>query len=137
MKEEYFAKNPDLKRYCEELKVDSALSVMNLKEKSLMVSTIRSKWLQYLFQERENLTRIKETKQLILESKLKSSPNASVLRLKNEDTISQNDEKIQKLNKMQKCVETNIDFIEQARSQLAELNWQVKNSIELLKLELT
>lgn len=128
--------NEELNRYIAELHEDLELSVTNLKEKSLMMSTIRSKWLSYLFKEKENLSRIKDAKVKILSSKLNDkSNNSSILRLKNEDSIARNDETIQKLGKMQKVTESNIDFIERAMNILNDFVWQVKNSIELLKLQ--
>ena len=102
-----------------------------------MISTIRSKWLAYLFKEKENLTRIKETKSRIISSKLENkSSNPSILRLKNEDAIAKNDEKIQKLNKMLKITESNIDFIERAMNILNDFVLQIKNSVEILKLSI-
>ena len=127
--------NEELNKYIAELNEDLELSVMNLKEKSLMMSTIRSKWLAYLFKEKENLSRIKDAKGKILSSKLNDkSSNSSILRLKNEDTISKGDETIQKLSKMQKVTESNIDFIERSMNILNDFVWQVKNSIEIIKL---
>ena len=127
--------NDELNKYIAELNDDLNLSVMNLKEKSLMISTIRSKWLAYLFKEKENLSRIKDAKGKIITSKLNDKlNNESVLRLKNEDTITKNDETIQKLNKMLKITESNIDFIERAMNILNDFVWQIKNSVEILKL---
>lgn len=127
--------NDELNKYIAELNDDLNLSVMNLKEKSLMISTIRSKWLAYLFKEKENLSRIKDAKGKIITSKLNDkSNNGSVLRLKNEDAITKNDETIQKLNKMLKITESNIDFIERAMNILNDFVWQIKNSVEILKL---
>lgn len=127
--------NEELNKYIVELNDDLNLTIGNLKEKSLMISTIRSKWLSYLFKEKENLSRIKDAKTKIITSKAnEKSINSSVLRLKNEDNVSQNDETVKKLAKMQKITESNIDFIERAMNILNDFVWQIKNSVEILKL---
>ena len=58
--------NKELSRYIKELEEDVQLSVANLREKSLTCSSIRAKWLAYYYKEKENLTRIKNTKAKIL-----------------------------------------------------------------------
>lgn len=127
--------NKELKKYTEELRNDVELNVHNLREKSLMSSAIWAKWLQYLFHEKENLDRIIETKQKILKKKMvESNMSDSVLRVKNEDKITANDQNIQKLNTLQKITKDNIDFIERALNILANFGFSIKNTTEILKL---
>jgi hypothetical protein len=47
----------------------------------------------------------------------------SVLRLKSEDKISENDENIKKLNLIQKYTKDNIDFIERALTILSNFGF--------------
>lgn len=47
--------NATLADYIKELKEDVKLSEYNLREKSLMCSSIWAKWLSYLFMEKEHL----------------------------------------------------------------------------------
>lgn len=54
--------NSILNNYIRELDQDVKLTVMNLREKSLMCSSIWAKWISYLFLERENLQRISDAK---------------------------------------------------------------------------
>ena len=61
---------------------------MNLREKSLLCSSIWAKWLSYLFHEKETADRIAEAKQKIVQKKLACNNNKdSILRLKAEDKI--------------------------------------------------
>ena len=63
-----------------------------------MCSSIQAKWLSFLFHEKENLDRILETKQKLLKKKAAASKvNDSVLRMKSEDKILENDENMKKL----------------------------------------
>lgn len=127
--------NKELQKYTEELKLDVELNIHNLREKSLMSSSLWAKWLQYLFHEKENLDRISEAKQKILKKKLQTSNiSDSVLRVKNEDKIAMNDQNIQKLNALQKLTKDNIDFIERALNILSNFGFSIKNTTEILKL---
>lgn len=134
-KEVIIKENDILAQYIKELKEDTTLTQFNLKEKALLCSSIWSKWLSYLYKEKENLNRISETKQKILQSKIsKNTTNISSLRLKSEDKISENDETLKKLNLLYKKTQTNIDYIERALNILQNFTFSIKNSIEILKL---
>jgi len=126
--------NKELSKYIKELNEDLELTTQNLREKSLLISTIRSKWLSYLFKEKENLDRIKTTKTKII-SAHNSSTDKTVLRLKSETMFEENDERIKKLNELQKITTSNIDFIERAMNILNDFVWQIKNCIEVIKLQ--
>lgn len=127
--------NPDMNKYILELRDDLSLTQMNIKEKSLMVSAIRTKWLNYYFLEKDNLKRIKSKRESIIKSKLGTSANKSILPMKNTDSICQEDETIKKLDKMSERVRNNIDFLERAMNILNDFPFTIKNSIDLLKLE--
>lgn len=128
--------NKELTKYINELNSDVELSVSNIREKSLTCSSIRSKWLSYLYLEKENLERISLAKQKIIKQKSSQIANVdSVLRLKREEAIVKDDENIKKLNKLQELTKTNIEYIEQALDILANFSFQIKNTIEVLKWE--
>ena len=81
-----------------EFKDDVGLSMQNLREKSLMCSSIWAKWLQYLYKEKENLQRIADTKKKVMQRRMADSKNSdSVLRMKSEDRIMETDETMKKL----------------------------------------
>ena len=108
----------------------------NLREKSLTCNSIRAKWVNYYFKEKDNLKRIKTKKDEILKKKLASNPNkSSVLRMKSEDAISQNDEVIQKLNILHEMVKDNISFIEYAMNVLKDLGFTIKNTYDIIKMQ--
>lgn len=130
-----FKDNNQLNEYSQEFNNDLKLTITNLREKSLLLSTIRAKWLAYLYKEKENLDRIRTAKRNILDKKTNSTTPASVLKLKNENVISENDEKIQKLNSLQKITETNIEYLERCQNILADFGFYIKNTIEILKME--
>ena len=130
--------NKELSRYIKELNEDVKLDMYNLREKALMSSSIWSKWLSYLYKEKENLTRITETKSKVLKKKFSETKmKDSVMRLKAEEKIAESDETVQKLNKLQKITQDNIDYIERALTILSNFGFSVKNATEVIKLNMT
>ena len=129
--------NSVLTNYIKELNDDVKLTNFNLREKSLLCSSIWAKWISYLFLEKDNLQRILDAKQKIIKSKMASSKvQDSILKMKSEEKMSENDENIKKLNTLFKTTQDNIDFIERALSMLSSFGFNIKNSIEALKLQL-
>ncbi len=131
-----FHDNQDLNDYNRELNDDMKVTKMNIREKSLMVSSLRVKWLNYYFKEKENLQRIKKAKDKIIKSKIgNNNLSNSVLKMKSEDVLSGNDEQVKKLNEMSERVKTNIEFLERAMNILNDFGFSIKNAIDILKLE--
>ena len=104
-----------MSNYIKELNDDVNLTVANLREKSLLCSSIWAKWLSYLFLEKENLQRIANAKQKQMKKNASTiKNNDSVLRMKSEDKLNANDEILQKLSVLTKQTQDNIDYIEHA-----------------------
>lgn len=130
--------NKELTKYIAELAEDVKLDVYNLREKSLMSSSIWSKWLSYLYKEKENLTRIQDTKQKLLKKKMsENKAKDNILRLKAEEKILESDETMLKLNSLTKITQDNIDYIERALTILSNFGYSIKNVVEVMKLNMT
>ena len=127
--------NPDMTKYIRELKEDLILNQRNLKEKSLMVSALKSKWLNYYFLEKSNLKRIKNKRDEIIKSKLSSNVQKSILPLKNTEKIANEDENVKKLDLLNDRVKANIDFLERAMNIINDFSYSIRNSIDIIKLE--
>ena len=94
-----------------------------------------AKWLSYLYHEKENLDRINDAKQKIIKKKMSENKlQDSVLKLKSEEKIVQNNENIKKLNALAKQTQDNIDYIERCLQVLANFGFQIKNIVEVMKL---
>jgi len=130
--------NPVLANYIHELGEDVKLTEYNIREKSLMCSSIWAKWLSYLHLEKENLQRIAEAKKKILAKKMSSSKVIdSVLRMKSEDKIAENDETMKKLSTLSRQTQDCIDYIERALGILANFGFSIKNAVDVFKLQFT
>lgn len=115
------------------------MNEFNLKQKSLTCSSIWGKWISYLFLEKDNLQRISNAKQKMIKKKLdasRSSMQDSILKIKAEDKVIQNDEDISKLNILQHNTQECIDYIERALNVLSNFGFSIKNSIDVLKLQM-
>jgi len=130
--------NQVLANYIKELEQDVKLSEFNLREKSLLCSSIWAKWISYLFLEKENLQRIVDAKQKILKKKTSESKiQDSILKMKSEEKLAENDENIRKLNSLFKNTQDCIDYIERALNILNSFGFNIKNAIDALKLQMT
>ena len=130
--------NQILSNYIKEFNQDVKLNISNLREKSLLCSSIWGKWISYLFLERDNLQRILDAKQKILKNKSNNiKMQDSLLKMKSEDKILSNDENIAKLNVLQKNTQSCIDYIEHTLNVLNSFGFNIKNALEALKLETT
>lgn len=130
--------NVDLQRYIKELEDDVKLTEYNLREKSLLCSSNWAKWLSYLFLEKENMQRIADAKQKILKKKTATVKSTdSILRMKSEEKISENDETVKKLNLLSKQTQDKIDYIERALNILQNFGYQIKNVHDVLKLQMS
>ena len=130
-----FKTNDILTAYVKEFADDIKLTNFNLREKAMMCSSIWAKWLSYLYKEKENLARISETRQKVLKQKMAGmKTNDSVLRMKSEDKLAENDETLKKLKALEKKTQTNIDYIERALNILQNFTFSIKNTIETFKL---
>ena len=127
--------NPQLDLYQKELEKDVELNLANIREKSMFVSSIRAKWLGHYAKEKENLERIKRNKTKLMAVKTASAGQQSILRLKSDAILTEGDEKIKRLEELRKITEANIDYIEHVFNILDGFGFQIKNTIELLKLE--
>ena len=130
--------NPVLANYIKELSEDVKLTEYNLREKSLTCSSIWAKWLSYLHLEKENLQRISDAKKKILAKKMSSSKTTdSILKMKSEDKIVENDETMKKLAVLSKQTQDSIDYIERALGILANFGYQLRNVVEVFKIQFT
>ncbi len=128
--------NQVLANYIKELSEDVKLTEYNLREKSLTCSSIWAKWLSYLHLEKENLQRISDAKKKILSKKMASTKATdSVLRMKSEDKIAENDETMKKLAVLAKQTQDSIDYIERALGILANFGFNIKNCVDVYKLQ--
>ena len=98
-----------------------------------MVSSYQSKWIRYYFQEKHLNQKLKDAKLEYTKqhaNKLSFKPTQTVM-----PQIQDQDQNIMKLNNEIKNSELCIEFIEKSMAVLEKMNFQVKNVIDIIKLE--
>ena len=122
--------------YVKELKEDVEITVHNIREKAMMSSSIRSKWLNYYFVEKKNREKLRKVREEILKSYAKKDGfSDSVIKIKSEQALAKNDPRIAQIDLLTAQNKAVIEYIEMAMNILNDFGYSVKNAIEVLKLE--
>ena len=122
-----------LEKYIQEFDDDVKLTMTNVKDKSLLVTSYQSKWIRYYFLEKTIYQKLKDakveySKQFVNKIEFKQT----TLPLTTQSAI---DKKLVKLNNEIRNSEACLDFIEKSMAVLDKMNFQIKNVIDLVKLE--
>ena len=115
-----------------ELKEDLKLTLSNLREKSLTTSSMKAKWIGYMAKEKEALARLSSVRleyQKTLMSKMKGANAFDKLKNSNAE-----DETLKKIDATRKQIDLSLEVIAQAITSLSEFGYNIKNSIEVIKL---
>lgn len=118
--------------YANELKEDLDLTLSNLREKSLTTSSMKAKWVGYLAKEKDalqRLTALRAEYQRTLLAKNKGVNAFDKLKAANQD-----DPTIKKMDATKKNIELSLEIINQAITSLSEFSYNIKNAIEVIKL---
>mgnify|MGYP003292059359 CR=1 FL=1 len=119
-------------QYSNELKEDLKLTLSNLREKSLTTSSMKAKWIGYMAKEKEALVRLSSVRQeyqKTLMSKMKGANAFDKLKNSNAD-----DETLKKIDSTRKQIDLSLEVIAQAITSLSEFGYNIKNAIEVIKL---
>ena len=119
-------------QYSKELKEDLDLTLSNLREKSLTTSSMKAKWVGYMAKEKDALQRlvaIRAEYQRSLVAKNKGGNAFDKLKV-----AGQEDETLKKIDATRKNIELSLEVIAQAITSLSEFGYNIKNAIEVIKL---
>lgn len=126
------AKQPPAILYSNELKEDLKLTMSNLREKALTTSSMKAKWVGYMAKEKDALQRLLAIRADYQKSILAKNKGGNAFdKLKNS---TQEDETLKKIDATRKNIELSLEVISQAIASLTEFGYNIKNSIEVIKL---
>ena len=118
-----------------EFEDDVKLNMTNVKDKSLMVTSIQSKWIRYYFAEKTLNQKLKDAKvEYSKQFANKIDFRSQLPGMSNQPSLT--DQKLAKLNNELKTSEMCLDFMEKSMAVLDKINFQIKNVIDLVKLEM-
>ena len=120
-----------LEKYIKEFEEDVKLTMTNVKDKSLLVTSYQSKWIRYYFTEKTLNQKLKEAK-IAYSKKFGNKIEFDGQLLLNTNKVNVN---LEKLNTELKTSEMCLDFMEKSMAVLDKMNFQIKNVIDLVKLE--
>lgn len=134
--EDFMADNTDTKespaiQYSKELKDDLNLTLSNLREKSLTTSSMKAKWVGYMAKEKEALQKLNSIRAEYQKTLAAKAKGSAFDKLK---TVNQDDETLKKIDQTRKGIELSLEVIAQAISSLSEFGYNIKNAIEVIKL---
>ena len=125
-------KEPPAILYSNELKEDLKLTMSNLREKALTTSSMKAKWVGYMAKEKDALQRLLAIRADYQKSILAKNKGGNAFdKLKNS---TQEDETLKKIDATRKNIELSLEVISQAIASLTEFGYNIKNSIEVIKL---
>lgn len=118
-------------QYSRELKDDLNLTLSNLREKSLTTSSMKAKWVGYMAKEKEALQKLVAIRTDYQRTLAAKSKGNAFDKLKN---ASMEDETMKKIDATRKNIELSLEVIAQAITALSEFGYNIKNAIEVIKL---
>lgn len=123
-----------LDKYQAELVRDTELTIRNLREKSMMLSALEAKWAGYYVAEKRQLKRVQEMRQKYVADKnaKEMEGKSAFVKVK---TMSAPDDNLKKLDRFKNNLELSIEFIHEAMGIIRNMTFNVKNSIEIFKME--
>ena len=125
-------KEPPAILYSNELKEDLKLTLSNLREKALTTSSMKAKWVGYMAKEKDALQRLLAIRADYQKTLLAKNKGGNAFdKLKNS---TQEDETLKKIDVTRKNIELSLEVISQAIASLTEFGYNIKNSIEVIKL---
>ena len=118
-------------QYSRELKEDLNLTLANLREKALTTSSMKAKWVGYMTKEKETLQRLNVIRAEYQRSLAEKSKGSAFDKLK---TLNQEDETLKKIDATKRNIDLSLEVIAQAITALTEFGYNIKNAIEVIKL---
>jgi len=128
-----------LQKYIHELENDVKLDELNLKEAALMLPAKKAKWVSRLMIEKNNLNDLYKQKNQAIHSAVKEIQQESAVKLTTPtlEKASERHPTVAKINQEIKSLQVVIDFLERVEKTMQSIGFDIKNLIDLIKMETT
>jgi len=128
-----------LQKYIHELENDVKLDELNLKEAALMLPAKKAKWVSRLMIEKNNLNMLYKQKNETIREAVKEIQKESAVKLTTPtlEKASERHPTVVQLNQEIKTLQIVIDFLERVEKTMQSIGFDIKNLIELIKMETT
>ena len=128
-----------LQKYIYELENDVKLDELNLKEAALMLPAKNAKWVSRLMIEKSSLNVLYKQKSDVIREAVKEIQKESAVKLTTPtlEKASERHPTVIQLNQQIKDLQIVIDFLERVEKTMQSFGFDIKNLIELIKMETT
>jgi len=126
-------------KYRLEIEEDTKIDDFNLKEKQMELPTIKHKWVARLIQQRKEKKKLVKAKKVAISKVKDRLGEESIVTLSNRALLQQAEysEIVQKINGLIADSEDIILYLEKVEKLLSQTTFDIKNVIDIRKLELT
>jgi hypothetical protein len=127
-------------KYTEELKEDVKLDRISLLEKQLMLPAIKHKWVARLIQQKREKNNLLNRKKTIKDQVLKGLMEEGIPQNLPKTVIDkkvENSEACLKIDEEIKYIDIVVEYLEKVESVFRSMTYDIKNAVELEKLETT
>lgn len=128
-----------LDRYMEEVKLDLEIHQMNVKEVQMRLPARKHFWVSRLIKHKIDLQKLQQKKQSEKEKLVKEALQQDLIKVKSStaESIVEKSSAIVAITQKIKDEEIIIEFLEKVEKIFSTMHWEIKNIVELQKLELT
>jgi len=129
----------ELERYIKELESDVVLDELNLKEAALTLPAKKAKWVSRLMIEKSNLIELNKKKNQIIKSAVEEVRKESGVRLAQPvlERAAEKHPMVEEIHLQIKEKESVVEFLEKIEKTMQSIGFDIKNLIELIKMETT
>lgn len=126
-----------LEKYQQEAREDCKVDLVNIQDKQLSLPNIKHKWVARLINEKQNIKKLKTHKEIEIQKLCKRISDTSSVQL-SRVTLENTAEKHESIKKIQEDIEDTqncIEYLEKLEKVFTSMTWDLKNAIELMKME--
>lgn len=127
----------DINSYIKELKEDTTVNELILKEKSLMLPGLKAKWVSRLITHKNTLSDLEKKKKKLLKSIIPKVRESLPVKL-NESIIRDSAESTKEVNEINEKIEEEkniIDFLERTEKIMSSFSFDISNIVKVVQLE--
>jgi len=127
----------DINSYIKELKEDTTVNELTLKEKSLMLPGLKAKWVSRLINHKNALTDLEKKKKKLLKSIIPKVRESLPVKL-NESVIRDSAENTKEVHEINEKIEEQkniIDFLERTEKIMSSYSFDISNIVKVVQLE--
>jgi hypothetical protein len=137
--EEFFKNIPSsVERMFKEARKDLSLTRFNLQEKSMLISSLRMKWVMIFLKEKKKLDDLKDYRKNYVKIKVdelsKAEPSTPRIQLEHRITGVESRAELQKLDRIIDETKEMVEFLQNTVQIFNDFGFAVKNAVDTIKL---